>query len=101
MPSSSPPLISKLWQEFRGHQEEPESPLQHAQATSPVRFLSLSSPSSSTAAGLLYSGNNAGASSSQSGSRSSGPAEESTLEFCDRCFAAYPVEMFASHCCCP
>ncbi|KAF8582841.1 hypothetical protein K439DRAFT_1617971 [Ramaria rubella] len=57
MPSSSPPSISKLRREFRGKREELESPSQHARDASLVRFLSLSSPSLSAAAGLMYGGN--------------------------------------------
>ncbi|KAF8577720.1 hypothetical protein K439DRAFT_1621884 [Ramaria rubella] len=54
------------------------------------------SPSSSVASGLISGPN--GSSTSQSSGSSRNDLEK--LEFCDRCFAAYPLEEFKMHTCC-
>ena len=83
--SFSPPSPSEL---LRGDKSKGK-----AATRSPSRFMSLSSPTSSQASNLMGHDNAAAGSSS----RASGP--ESPLQFCDSCFAAYPVPDFPNHIC--
>ncbi|KAF8582982.1 hypothetical protein K439DRAFT_1634883, partial [Ramaria rubella] len=92
--SSSPPSPRQLLAGIRSRQ--PESP--NKRHHSPTRFLSLSSPSSSTAAALISGPYRPKASGSSQVHGSPGTKGE-ILQFCDRCVAAYPMEMFASHEC--
>ncbi|KAF8580722.1 hypothetical protein K439DRAFT_1636800 [Ramaria rubella] len=92
--SSSPPSPRQLLAGIRSRQ--PESP--NKRHHSPTRFLSLSSPSSSTAAALISGPYGPKASGSSQVHGSPGTKDE-IPQFCDRCVAAYPMEMFASHEC--
>ncbi|KIJ34087.1 hypothetical protein M422DRAFT_263885 [Sphaerobolus stellatus SS14] len=60
---------------------------------SPSRFMSLASPTSSQASGLIHYD------SGMAGSSSSSKGPDGPLEFCDTCFASYPVADFSSHVC--
>ncbi|KAF8583184.1 hypothetical protein K439DRAFT_1634614 [Ramaria rubella] len=85
-PSSSPPALTDLLASI-GHR---------GKGCSLTRFLSLVSPSLSVASGLISGPN--GPSTSQSSGSSHNDLEK--LEFCDHCFAAYPLEEFKTHTCC-
>ncbi|KAF8590818.1 hypothetical protein K439DRAFT_1611741 [Ramaria rubella] len=74
----------------------PETPIKRER--SPTRFLSLSSPTSSTAAALI-SGPYRPTASGSSRTHGSSATRDEVLQFCDSCFAAYPVESFATHEC--
>ncbi|KIJ53273.1 hypothetical protein M422DRAFT_42988 [Sphaerobolus stellatus SS14] len=92
----------------------PTSPTEYAAAnrrfhgkaaeSAPSRFMSLSSPTSSQASGLIHYNSTAASSSGSYGhnatsSSSGGNGPDGPLEFCDSCFAAYPVADFPSHSC--
>ena len=81
----SPPSPSEL---LRGSKSKGKTA-----AHPPSRFMSLASPSSSQASNLMGLDNAAAGSSSNS----SGP--DSPLQFCDICYAAYPVQDFPNHVC--
>ncbi|KAF8580242.1 hypothetical protein K439DRAFT_1619952 [Ramaria rubella] len=95
--SSSPPSASKLLRAIK--HKEPESALRRPCTRSPVRFLSLTSLTSSAADGLVHGPNTSGRASGSKSAIKIEEEEETTLEFCDKCFAAYPVEGFAKHSC--
>ncbi|KAF8576066.1 hypothetical protein K439DRAFT_1623119 [Ramaria rubella] len=65
-----------------------------------AHIMSLTSSTSSMAAGMMHGRNlSLAGSSSQGSSRSAAGEEQTHLEFCDNCFAAYSVEHFARHIC--
>ncbi|KAF8584575.1 hypothetical protein K439DRAFT_1616563 [Ramaria rubella] len=95
--SSSPPSASKLLRAIK--HKEPESTSRRPCTRSPVHFLSLTSLTSSAVDGLVHGPNTSGRASGSKSAIKIEEEEETTLEFCDKCFAAYPVEGFAKHSC--
>ncbi|KAF8582460.1 hypothetical protein K439DRAFT_151212 [Ramaria rubella] len=84
-PSSSPPALTDLLASIGPH----------GKGHSPTRFLSLVSLSSSVASGLISGPNDSSTPQNSGSSRN----DSEKLEFCDRCFAAYPLEEFKTHTC--
>ncbi|KAF8573964.1 hypothetical protein K439DRAFT_1624692 [Ramaria rubella] len=95
--SSSPPSASKLLRAIK--HKEPDSASRCPCTRNPVRFLSLTSLTSSAADGLVHGPNTSGMASGSKSAIKIEEEEETTLKFCDKCFAAYPVEGFAKHSC--
>src|SRR5882672_11418148 len=91
--SAGPPSPSTLFEKM-GQQHHTKMP--RLRICLPSHVLSIHSPTAAMSGLIMGPGPGVA-----SGSKGSEAADSSTkLEFCDRCMAAYPLDIFPTHVCC-